>query len=121
MEKSQQSIWDSLVDIIPLLNKSKVQKSLEDGNALYDIWNSFSKTSNMKFSKPANCDNNQIKKLEKSGLIADYGNEIKITEKGANLIKVMILNDKTSTLDKKSSNLSRIGWYKRIKNETYFD
>lgn len=87
--------------------------------ALYSIWDGSGKTANRKFLKPSNLKSSDVKKMEAAGLVEDQGNYLKITEKGAQSIKVMILNDDTFALSKKSSNNIKPNWYKRLKDENY--
>ena len=123
MEKTaQQSLLDILIQIMPALQdvRSRIINRKDPANkALYSIWDGSGKTANRKFVKPANLKSSDIKKLEAAGLVEDQGSHLKITEKGAQSIKVMILNDDTFALAKKSSNDNRMNWYKRLKNENY--
>jgi hypothetical protein len=57
--------------------------------------------------------------METAGLVQDEGKYVKITEKGAEAIKVIILNDNTFALEKKASKGNDLGWYQRLKHEDY--
>lgn len=123
MEKTaQQSLLDILIQIMPALQDVKsrlVNKKDPTNEALFSMWDGSGKTGNRKFLKPSNVASVDLKKMELAGLVEDQGKYLKITEKGAQAIKVMILNDNTFALDKKSSNGRSLGWYERLKNEDY--
>jgi hypothetical protein len=50
------------------------------------------------------------------GIVEDQGKYLKVTEKGAQALKVMILNDDSFALEKKASKEELVGWYLRVKN-----
>jgi hypothetical protein len=119
---AQQSLLDILVQIMPALQdfKSKILNSKNPVNdSLFAMWEGSSKTSNRKFLKPKNIKSSEISKMELAGLIEDQGQYIKVTEKGAQTIKTMILNDNSFALDKKASSYKKLGWYDKIKYEDY--
>lgn len=123
MEKTaQQSLLDILIQIMPALQDVKtrlVNRTDPANEALFSIWDGSDKTASRKFLKPSNIKSSDLKKMEAAGLVEDQGKYLKITEKGAQSIRVMILNDNTFALDKKSSNNKSLGWYERLKNENY--
>jgi len=119
---AQQSLLDILIQIMPALQDVKsrlINKKDLNNEALFSMWDGGEKTSNRKFLKPSNIASTDLKKMETAGLVEDQGKYLKITEKGAQAIKVMILNDNTFALDKKASNFRSLGWYERLKNEDY--
>lgn len=123
MEKTaQQSLLDILIQIMPALQDVKsrlINKKDPNNETLFSIWDGSGKTSSRKVLKPTNVASSDFKKMEAAGLVEDQGKYIKITEKGAQAIKVMILNDNSFALDKKASKNRYLGWYERIKNENY--
>mgnify|MGYP001164700819 CR=1 FL=1 len=118
---AQQSLFDILVQIMPALQDVRMRMLKKDDpnhKTLLSMWENAGNTNQRKFVKPANINPLEIKGLEIAGLIEDQGKYIKVTEKGAETIKVMILNDNTFALSKKSST-GKTGWYHRLKNENY--
>lgn len=119
---SQQSLLDVLIQIMPALQDLRlrtIKKDDPNNNILLSMWENSKDTSQRKFAKPSNISKDQINGLRESGLIEEQGNYIKITEKGAQAIKVMILNDNSFALSKKASGNDPLGWYSRLKNENY--
>jgi len=123
MEKTaQQSLLDILLQIMPALQdvKSRMINGKDPANeTLYSVWDKSNKSASRKFIKPTNVASKDIKKMETAGLIEDQGKYLKVTEKGAQAIKVMILNDNSFALGKKAHNAKDLGWYERLKNENY--
>jgi DNA topoisomerase IA len=123
MNKSaNQSLLDILLQIMPSLQniQSSLPKNDATSKSFYDIWQKIGKTDNRKFAKPATCDSGTIKTLVTAGYIEDQGKYIKITDKGAQSLKVMILNDDYFALSKKASTNKIIGWYRNLKNHDFF-
>lgn len=123
MEKTaQQSLIDILLQIMPALQDARsrmVDKNDPSKISLFSMWDGSNKLSSRKIVKPSNLSATEIKKMESAGLVQDEGKYIKITEKGAEAIKVMILNDNTFALSKKASSSSKLGWYQKLKNEDF--
>lgn len=123
MQKTaQQSLIDILIQIMPALQdvRSRMLKKDDPTNlTLLAMWEKSDNAERRKVIKPANVSSKEIKQLESAGLIEDQGKYIKITEKGAETIKVMILNDNTFALSKKASSFVKPGWYQKLKNEDY--
>jgi predicted transcriptional regulator len=120
MEKTaQQSLIDILIQIMPALQDVRarmVNKSDVAANQLYSMWSGNNKIANRKILKPANLEATNLKKMLEAGYVEDQGKYLKITEKGAQTLKVLILNDNVFEMSKKSS-ADRSGWYLRLKNE----
>ncbi len=119
---SQQSLLDVLIQIMPALQDLRlrtIKKDDPNNNILLSMWENSKDTAQRKFAKPLNISKDQLNGLRESGLIEEQGNYIKITEKGAQAIKVMILNDNSFALSKKASSNYSLGWYSRLKNENY--
>jgi hypothetical protein len=120
MEKTaQQSLIDVLIQIMPALQDVRarlVGKNDPVANHLYSMWSGSEKVANRRFPRPSNLDPKTLKKIIEAGYVEEQGNHLKITEKGAQTLKVLILNDNTFELSKKAS-ADISGWYKRLKNE----
>jgi hypothetical protein len=120
MQKTaQQSLIDILIQIMPALQDARARLvNRGDGvnKQLYSMWSDTGKLSNRKFLKPANLASGELKKMVESGLVEDQGKYLKVTEKGAQALKVMILNDDSFALEKRASKEEITGWYLRVKN-----
>lgn len=108
MEKRQQSVVDFLIDVMPDLNRriNNFNNGINDNhaNVLFSIWeNENKKIGNKTFKKPEEVDIKVVESLERSGLIKKIGDSLKITQKGSDVIKTMILGDDKSAFDKKAS------------------
>jgi len=132
LEKSAQtSLFDFLLDSIPELqfirNKKNGPSSVE--RSLYSLWSDAENQINSrKFQKPIGMDDAVVMQLESSGLVEVHNKNIKVTNKGANAIQKIILNEETSIFEKSASqngivkvasiqnNISRDTWYQRIRN-----
>lgn len=135
---AQQSLLDILIQIMPSLQDAKnkiINKNDSSNKNLYDMWSGTSKCANRKILKPMNLSSSDVKKMVSSGLIEEQGNYIKITEKGEQAIKVMVLNDDSFALSesfsKKSSSENNLfkkasvskenkGWYSKLKNDNLY-
>lgn len=120
IKTAQQSLLDMLLQIMPALQqvKNNLPKNNPLNNSLYQIWTNVGKTSSHKFPKPMNLASAEIKSMISAGLVEEHGKYIKITNKGVDSLKAMILNDNTFALEKKASS-SKNGWYQKLKNEAY--
>lgn len=116
---AQQSLLDTLLQIMPTLKlvKNDVDKRVDKN--LFDIWSMAKEATNRKVLKPANLQQDDIKKMTAAGLIEESGNYFRITEKGAQSLKVMILNDNSFALSKKASSSKSVGWFDKLKHESY--
>jgi hypothetical protein len=121
IKTAQQSLLDMLLQIMPALQQVKNNLPLNDATAsrLYQIWQNAGKTNAHKFEKPMNIASNEISKMIAAGLIEEQGKYIKITAKGVNSLKVLILNDDSFALSKKASDNLSVGWYERLKQNAY--
>jgi CTP-dependent riboflavin kinase len=117
---AQQSLLDTLLQIMPNLQLYKDdQKNKKIANDhLYSIWSQASKMLDRKVVKPKNLDDAAVAQMKSAGYIEEHGNYIKITEKGAQALKISILNDNTFALNKKAST-NTLGWYDKLKHENY--
>ncbi|MFW6172829.1 MAG: hypothetical protein ACOC5T_03720 [Elusimicrobiota bacterium] len=98
----QQSLVDFLLDIMPGLGNIKRDNIVEHGTAeaLFDVWkNSNNKVSNKIYKKPNTISDNMLDKMKKEGLVKQMGDKLRITQKGSEIIKTMILGDDRSSFD----------------------
>jgi len=119
---ANQSLLDMLLQIMPNLQLVKDAPSNKNDaitNSLFSVWDSAGKTASRKFLRPTNMAKTELSKMVAAGLVEEQGNYIKITDKGAHSIKVLILNDNTFALEKKASTTNKLGWYDKIKYEDY--
>lgn len=103
-KQNQSSIWDNLIRIMPEL-KNKIIKSPDYvdptiAKSLYNIWRTSNKNSNNKFfKKPVTLGQEKIEGMKNAGLIQVIGDNLKITDKGQKIIKIMILGDDRSVFE----------------------
>lgn len=107
-----QSLFDFLIDIMPELGDGNISLLIKQRNnnrdpnsqKLYSLWtDTESKISERKFRRPPNMTEADIKNLEDIGFLQVQGKELKVTAKGVEIIREMILDDDHSFFDKKSS------------------
>ncbi len=80
----------------------KMQKDYVDPQAaktLYNIWRTGTKTSHGTFRRPSTFSMEDVRAMQKEGLVKSVGGEVELTEKGAKVIKVMILGDDKSIFE----------------------
>lgn len=134
IKEAQQSLLDYLQTVMPELQDLTivVKKSPQDSpeaEALYDLWSDVeSKVTARQFVRPPSLSQSVIDRLEHSGLVQSQGKYLKVTSKGADTIKHMILHKEKSIFNKsaKSKTLTKTAmtqqsanssnWYCRAKN-----
>lgn len=92
---------------------------------LMSMWEDVeNKIADKKFKKPATFSSRDITELETAGYVKQHGDNLVITQKGSDLIKIMLLNDDSNSFEKQaeqrvktasylcSCNLPQ-NWYKR--------
>jgi len=101
--KFSQSIYDTLIRLMPSLQKDNRDKNFVDptiANSLFNIWRTSSnKINDNTYQRPATVSIDEVKNMQKAGLVRPVGNNIEITNKGSEVIKIMILGDDTSSFD----------------------
>ena len=108
-KETQKSLIDFLQDAIPELQHFTLlinPNPTKDPNAqkLYDIWADMeNKVADRKFLRPPKMSRTEVSKLESSGLVEVQGKYLKVTAKGVNAIKSMILHHENSSFEKSSS------------------
>jgi hypothetical protein len=104
-----QSVFDYLVILVPELTDRLNPKDFVDPKAakgLYTIWKDEQhKINNRLFQQPVTVSNEEISVMEKAGLVKNIGNKIEITDKGAEVIRVMILGDNKSIFEEKEGSI----------------
>ncbi len=105
--KKSQSILDQFINYFPQYrdyispNKNYIDSSV--ANSLFQIWRtSENKINDKLYKKPATLAHDQLEKMKKNELIKVIGDKIEITEKGAEVIKIMILGDDRSSFEDKN-------------------
>ena len=106
MIKISQTTLENLLSLLPNLNIFRLElpsrKNPVDEEAaklLFSIWKSNKKVSDHTYKRPITISASEIEKITKAGLARLLGDNIEITEKGNNIIKVMILGDDRSIYD----------------------
>jgi len=102
MNKISQSLYDSLINLMPSLQNSIRNKDYIDSKVssnLFTIWQKGNRIRNNTFKKPATMPISDINKMKKAGLINYLRDNIELTKKGEDVIKVMILGDDRSIFE----------------------
>ena len=104
MIKGQQSILDTLLQILPNRKVTVQNKDYVDSKAaktLFSIWRTAeNKIKDRVYKRPSTLSLSEIEIMQKEGLIKIINNNIEVTDKGQKVIKVMILGDDRSSFDK---------------------
>lgn len=98
---SQYSIMDFISDYFPI---SKKENNIDNEAAtdLYNIWkDSKSNISTTVLRKPTTLPAHKVEIMQKAGLVYQNGNNLEITNKGKDVIKIMILGNDSSIFDEK--------------------
>lgn len=102
---SQYSVWDSLLSVIPEFKNNIINKNGDyvdpiAAQSLYNIWRTGAqKNKKNTYRKPPTVGQEEINRMKNSGLVKSFGDQIEITEKGANTLKIMILGDEKSIFE----------------------
>lgn len=126
IKTAQQSLIDFIKDVMPSLKDITFVRSNPSSayaKQLYALWNDeTNKIAERQFRKPLNMSNEDLKTLTSAGLVVEHGGNIKITQKGSEIIKQMILQDQSSAFDNGLSKTASVNkyasfgsWYKRLK------
>ena len=103
MYKQAQSVFDYLVVILPDVQKKMVIKDQINPKAaktLFSIWKDEENSIDDKgFKRPDGLSGSDIEEMEKAGLVTSTGDRCEITEKGANVIRIMVLGDSRSVFE----------------------
>ena len=109
MEKYSQSIFDSLMRIMPELNQSvRFGRDAVDplaADALFRVWRTGSSSNQKTYKRPHTFSHDDLQRMQKADLVKVVGDTFEVTEKGANVIKVMILGDDRSIFEEDGLNL----------------
>lgn len=121
-KKNQLNIVDILMDIIPGLRGNSFSK--DHMSVIYEIWkNQENILDNKRIKKSSFTNNDKIKKLISNGYIEDAGSFYRVTSKGSDAIKKMILSNEKSTFEngmKRTAQLNSFlneNWYSLYKNK----
>lgn len=109
MKKYSQSIFDSLMRIMPELNENvRFGGDSVDSiaaNALFQVWRTGSSSNQKTYKRPHTFSHDDMQRMQKADLVKVVGDTFEVTEKGANVIKVMILGDDSSIFDENGVNM----------------
>jgi len=108
-KQAQTSLLDFLMDAMPELGDMRIMINPSSSNnptaqTLYSMWSDMeNKISDRKFSRPPKLSQAEVSKMESSGFVEVQGKYLKVTTKGANAIKEIILNTEKSSFEKSAS------------------
>jgi len=109
MKKYSQSIFDSLIRIMPELQENvRFGGDLVDplaANALFQVWRTGSTSNQKTYQRPTTFSHDDLERMRKAELVKVIGDKVEVTEKGANVIKIMILGDDRSIFDENGMNV----------------
>jgi hypothetical protein len=110
MEKYLQSIFDSLMRIMPELKDNMVlgDDSVDPiaAQALFQVWRTGSSSNQKTYKRPATFSHDDLQRMQKENLVRVVGDKFEVTEKGANVIKIMILGDDRSVFEENGLNVA---------------
>jgi len=104
-KNSDPNFWNTLIQLMPHIekrvNRTKKMVDSQAAQSLFEIWrNGESKNSSDRiYKRPITCSYADIKRMEHEGLIKHIEDDIEITSKGEEVIKVMILGDEKSIFE----------------------
>ena len=105
--KEFQSIFDTLLERLPGLIPGGAKGLISDQSAdrLYQIWkNENNKIKEGVYRKPIDVKSEDIAQMEKEGLVKMNHDKVAITDKGKEVLNVMILGDERSIFDHDGTN-----------------
>lgn len=110
MEKYSQSIFDSLMRIMPELKDNMINgdESIDPiaAQALFQVWRTGSSSNQKTYKRPTTFSHDDLQRMQKENLVRVIGDKFEVTEKGANVIKVMILGDDRSVFEENGLNVA---------------
>ena len=119
MEKRQQSVADFLVELLP-----QYQRKVKRGNHfidakaathLYSMWkDEKAQLSKNLFQKPSSLSESDLALMQEEGLIKRQGFKVAVTDKGQEIIRIMILGDDRSIFEDDGKDLD----FKTASNNT---
>jgi hypothetical protein len=98
-----QSVIDSLMDVLPELQIRRIQRKSIDpaaAKSLFSLWrNADNKAGHRLYKRPVTTPVHEVDRMKSSGLVQPIGKNLEITDKGAEVLRVMILGDNSSVFD----------------------
>ena len=73
--------------------------------ALFKVWRTGSSSNTNTYKRPTTFSYDDMQRMQKDKLVKIVGDNFEVTEKGANVIKVMILGDDRSIFDENGLNI----------------
>jgi len=101
MYKYLQSVFDYLVVLLPD-NKIKLKERIDPkaANNLFSIWkNEDNRIDGQTYRRPMDFPGSDVEIMERAGLVKSLGDRVEITQKGAEVIRVMVLGDDKSIFE----------------------
>ena len=102
IEKHSQSVFDYLVVLLPEISKDVTNEYVDPHSAkkLFSMWRDEKNVVDERtLRRPTDVSAQDVAALEKAGLVTRMGDNVEITTKGADVIKVMILGDDKSVFE----------------------
>ena len=94
---------------IHLVNRLGFTSDRMGSKTLYNIWrDQDNKISETLYKRPVTISDDEVQKMEKAGLVRQIANNLEVTEKGKNAIKVMVLGNDASIFNADVKLMSRI-------------
>lgn len=104
-----QSVFDYLVILVPEITDRLHSKDLVHPKAaknLFNIWkDEDNKVEDRIYRRPATVSSEDVVAMEKSELVKSVGDKIEITNKGSEVIRVMLLGDNKSIFEDKGETI----------------
>lgn len=102
-KESQSTLYDYLLQIMPDVNFRDIRRFLPNNTAakkLFSLWkDEKNKADNKTLKRPFTVSRDDVELMQREGLIKSEGENIKITSKGAEVLKTMILGDDKSSFE----------------------
>ena len=91
---------------IHLVNRLGFTSDRMGSKTLYNIWrDQDNKISETLYKRPVTISDDEVQKMEKAGLVRQIANNLEVTEKGKNAIKVMVLGNDASIFKADDNNI----------------
>lgn len=104
--QSSQSLMDFITRLMPSDFKGKIQmRTISPGyrkavRTLFALWkDENNKIGSKMLRRPVTCSIDEVSTMQKEGLVKIVGDNIEVTDKGASVLKTMILGDDKSAFD----------------------
>lgn len=105
IKTAQQSLLDLIFDAMPNLKDLQIRvvntgPKDPKSRMLYTLWtDEANKVADRQYRRPRTMTTEEIRSLVSAGFVVEHGSQLKITNKGASVLKSMILQDPSSSFD----------------------